>query len=44
MKASKKRNNDTIDIDKPPAPKRQSDIGIFLEIFRKKDTASNSNK
>ena len=31
-----KRKNDTIDIDKPPALKRQSGIGVF---FKKKNSA-----
>ena len=44
MEPSKKRKNDTIDIDKQPTPKRQSNIGVFFGIFHKKDTASNSNK
>ena len=44
MEASKKRKNDTIGIDKAPSPKRQSDIGVFFKLLRKKDTASNLNK
>ena len=44
MEDSKKRKNHTINIDKPPTPKRQSDIGGFFRIHHKKDTASNSNK
>ena len=36
MEASEKRKDDIIDIDKPPAPKRQSNISVFLEYSTRK--------